>query len=87
MNKEIYTTIEGIVENAAPSQDIQFSVERVGLNQIEVLCAVNPELGEQFDFAELQFDALIERLALGFSLKEKGLGWNDDYTLMATLIG
>lgn len=87
MNKEIYTTIEAIVENAAPSQDVQFSVERVGKNAIEVLCAVNPELGEQFSFGELQCESLVERLELGFTLKVKGFGWNDDYSLVATLIG
>lgn len=87
MNKETYTTIEEITENASPNQDVQFSIERVGLNKIQILCGVNPDMGEQFDFAELEFNAFMERLSLGFSLKPQGFGWNDDYSLVATLIG
>jgi len=87
MNKETYTTIEEITENASPSQDVQFSVERVGLNKIQILCGVNPDMGEQFDFAEVEFNSFMERLSLGFSLKPQGFGWNDDYSLLATLIG
>ena len=87
MNKEKYTTIEAMVENAAPNQDVAYSVQRVGLNKIQLLCGVNPDMGEQFDFAEEQFDSFIERLSLGFSLKPQGFGWNDDYSLVVTLIG
>lgn len=86
MNKEKFEKIEDWVEDRS-NDDVYFSVYRMSVNRLSLLCGVHPDVGKMDNRAEDWFYDLLEELEYGFELRVERAGWNDDYSLDAVLIG
>lgn len=87
MNKQKFEAIEAICEQRSVENLVSFSVIRESVNATTLLVAVDPDCGEQDEYAEEVADAMKDMLCAGFELSAQCFGWNDDYSLTVRLVG
>jgi hypothetical protein len=86
MNKSKFEDLEIHLENLG-TRELGFSATRVSQNEISILLGFDHDYGKMDDAMEGFFHDEIEHIADKFNLRIFQAGWNDDYSLNATLIG
>ena len=86
MNKTKFFDLEYHLENIS-TRESGYSADRQSANRTDILFGFDHDYGRMDESMESQFFLEIEFIADKFNLQVANAGWNDDYSLLATMLG